>query len=59
MKICESSDPFIESPRDRIFIFCSSVLSPEGKEQIGSENKQLVDHRATLQGSTTSPNDPG
>ncbi|KAG5571660.1 hypothetical protein H5410_061426 [Solanum commersonii] len=37
MKICESPNPFGESPIDRIFAFCSSVLSPEGKEQIGHE----------------------
>ncbi|KAG5576116.1 hypothetical protein H5410_056250 [Solanum commersonii] len=59
MKICESPNPFGESPIDRLFSFCSSVPSPEGKEKIGSEKEQSAYRRATPQRSTTSPNYPG
>uniref|UniRef100_M1E061 Uncharacterized protein n=1 Tax=Solanum tuberosum TaxID=4113 RepID=M1E061_SOLTU len=37
MEICESPNPFGESPIDHLFAFCSSVPSLEGKEQIGGE----------------------
>uniref|UniRef100_M1DS98 Uncharacterized protein n=1 Tax=Solanum tuberosum TaxID=4113 RepID=M1DS98_SOLTU len=37
MKICVSPNPFGESLIDHIFAFCSSGLSPEGKEQIGGK----------------------
>uniref|UniRef100_M1DBX7 Uncharacterized protein n=1 Tax=Solanum tuberosum TaxID=4113 RepID=M1DBX7_SOLTU len=56
MKICESPNPFGKLPIDRIFAFCSSVLSPEGKEQIGGEKEQSAYHQATTQSSATSPN---
>uniref|UniRef100_M1DNI7 Uncharacterized protein n=1 Tax=Solanum tuberosum TaxID=4113 RepID=M1DNI7_SOLTU len=42
MKISESPNPFGESPIDHIFAFCSSVLSPGGKDQIGGEKEQLA-----------------
>ncbi|WMV32385.1 hypothetical protein MTR67_025770 [Solanum verrucosum] len=38
--------------------FCSSVLSPEGKDQVGGINKQSTHHREVLRSSTMSPNDP-
>uniref|UniRef100_M1DMW0 Uncharacterized protein n=1 Tax=Solanum tuberosum TaxID=4113 RepID=M1DMW0_SOLTU len=47
MKICESPNPFDESPIDRIFAFCSSALSPKGKEQIRGEKEQSAYHRGT------------
>ncbi|KAG5595261.1 hypothetical protein H5410_036493 [Solanum commersonii] len=59
MKICESPKPFGESPIYRIFSFCSSALSPEGKAQIGGEKEKSVNHRATPRSSDTSPNYPG
>ncbi|WMV58823.1 hypothetical protein MTR67_052208, partial [Solanum verrucosum] len=40
------------------FAFCSSVLSPEGKEQIGGEKEQSTYRRATPRSSATSPNYP-
>ncbi|WMV13632.1 hypothetical protein MTR67_007017, partial [Solanum verrucosum] len=39
------------------FAFCSSVLSPEGKDQVGGKREQSVDHREVLRNSTMSPND--
>jgi len=59
MKICESLNPFGESPIYRILAFCSSVLSPEGNEQISVEKEHLAYHRAALWGSVTPPNDAG
>ncbi|XP_015170745.1 uncharacterized protein [Solanum tuberosum] len=59
MKIFESPNPFGEPPIDRIFAFCSSALSPEGKEQIGNGKKQSAFRRATPRSSSTLPNDPG
>ncbi|KAG5615261.1 hypothetical protein H5410_015085 [Solanum commersonii] len=56
MKICESPNPFGESPIDHIFSFCSSALIPEGKEQIGGEKEQSAYRRATPRSSATSPN---
>ncbi|KAG5576566.1 hypothetical protein H5410_056700 [Solanum commersonii] len=35
-----------------------SVLSPERNDQISGEKERLACHRAVLQSSTTSPNDP-
>ncbi|WMV18457.1 hypothetical protein MTR67_011842 [Solanum verrucosum] len=52
MKICELSI-------DRIFTFCSSVLSPEGKEQIRGEKEQSAYRRETPRSSATLPNYPG
>ncbi|WMV24516.1 hypothetical protein MTR67_017901 [Solanum verrucosum] len=40
------------------FTFCSSVLSPEGKDQVGRKRKQSVHRREVLQSSTMSTNDP-
>ncbi|WMV13511.1 hypothetical protein MTR67_006896 [Solanum verrucosum] len=59
MKICESPNPSGDSPIDHIFCFCSSVLIPEGNEQIDGEKEQSVYCRVTLQSSVTSPNDTG
>ncbi|KAG5631956.1 hypothetical protein H5410_003673 [Solanum commersonii] len=39
-------NPFGESPKDLILAFCSSVLSPERKDQIGGEKKQSAYQRA-------------
>uniref|UniRef100_M1DSG8 Uncharacterized protein n=1 Tax=Solanum tuberosum TaxID=4113 RepID=M1DSG8_SOLTU len=58
MKISESPNPFDESPKGLILAFCSSVLSPEGKDQIGSKKKQSSYHQAALRSRTMSPNDP-
>ncbi|WMV18698.1 hypothetical protein MTR67_012083 [Solanum verrucosum] len=41
------------------FAFCSSVLSPEGKDQVGGKKEQSVNHREVSRSSTMSPNDPG
>ncbi|KAG5580459.1 hypothetical protein H5410_051086 [Solanum commersonii] len=46
MKICGSPKPF------------GVVLSPEGKDLIGSEKKQSACRRAVPRSSTRSPNDP-
>uniref|UniRef100_M1DDY2 Uncharacterized protein n=1 Tax=Solanum tuberosum TaxID=4113 RepID=M1DDY2_SOLTU len=37
--------------------FCSSVLRPEGKDQVGGKKKQSAHHREFLCSSTMSPND--
>ncbi|KAG5585958.1 hypothetical protein H5410_046392 [Solanum commersonii] len=67
MKICESPNPFGESPKGLILAFCSSVLSPEGKDQIGGgkeltqdddEQDQRVDRRVDRQFRLTFPSDP-
>ncbi|KAG5609604.1 hypothetical protein H5410_020885, partial [Solanum commersonii] len=42
MKICESPNPFGESPINRILAFCSSMLSPEGNEQIGVLHRPII-----------------
>ncbi|KAG5580598.1 hypothetical protein H5410_051225 [Solanum commersonii] len=36
----------------------SSVLSPEGKDQVGHEREQSTCHRTVPRSSTISPNDP-
>uniref|UniRef100_M1DKQ6 Uncharacterized protein n=1 Tax=Solanum tuberosum TaxID=4113 RepID=M1DKQ6_SOLTU len=40
------------------FAFCSSVLIPEGKDQVGGNGEQSAHHRDVPRGSTMSPNDP-
>ena len=40
------------------FTFCSSVLSPEGKDQVDGKKEQLAHRREVLRSSTMSPNDP-
>ncbi|KAG5599832.1 hypothetical protein H5410_031202 [Solanum commersonii] len=40
------------------FAFCSSVLSLEGKYQVGGKREQSMHHRDVPRGSTMSPNDP-
>ncbi|WMV25093.1 hypothetical protein MTR67_018478, partial [Solanum verrucosum] len=54
-KICESLNRFGESPIDRIFAFCSSVLRSEGKEQIGGEKEQSAYRQVTPRGSAHLP----
>uniref|UniRef100_M1DFP4 Uncharacterized protein n=1 Tax=Solanum tuberosum TaxID=4113 RepID=M1DFP4_SOLTU len=39
-------------------MFISSVLSPEGKDQVGGKRVQSVHHREVSRSSTMSPNDP-
>ncbi|WMV24622.1 hypothetical protein MTR67_018007, partial [Solanum verrucosum] len=53
-----SPNPFGESPKGLILVFCSSVLSPERKDQISGEKEQSACHRAVPRSSTMSPNDP-
>uniref|UniRef100_M1DB42 Polyprotein protein n=1 Tax=Solanum tuberosum TaxID=4113 RepID=M1DB42_SOLTU len=40
------------------FAFCSSVLSPEGKDQVSGNREQSAQCREVPQSSTMSPNDP-
>ncbi|WMV49855.1 hypothetical protein MTR67_043240 [Solanum verrucosum] len=40
------------------FAFCSSVLSPEGKDQVDGKREQSTHRRDVPRGSTISPNDP-
>ena len=40
------------------FAFCSSVLIPEGKDQVGGESKQLAYRRTVSRSSTMWTNDP-
>ncbi|KAG5595938.1 hypothetical protein H5410_037170 [Solanum commersonii] len=40
------------------FAFCSSVLIPEGMDQISGKGEQSAHRRDVPRGSTTSPNDP-
>ncbi|KAG5599366.1 hypothetical protein H5410_030736 [Solanum commersonii] len=40
------------------FAFCSSVLSTEGKDQVGGKKKQSAHRRDVSRGNTMSPNDP-
>uniref|UniRef100_M1DIP2 Integrase core domain containing protein n=1 Tax=Solanum tuberosum TaxID=4113 RepID=M1DIP2_SOLTU len=40
------------------FAFCSSVLSPEGKDQVGGQREQSMHRREVSRSSTMSPNDP-
>ncbi|KAG5605710.1 hypothetical protein H5410_027202, partial [Solanum commersonii] len=54
-KICKASNPFDQSPINQIFTFYSSVLSHNGKEQIGGENEQSAHHQAILRSSTSRP----
>ncbi|KAG5595241.1 hypothetical protein H5410_036473 [Solanum commersonii] len=58
MKICESPNPFGESPKGLILAFCFNVLSPERKDQIGGEKEQSGCRRAVPRSSTIYPNDP-
>ncbi|KAG5599140.1 hypothetical protein H5410_030510 [Solanum commersonii] len=56
MKICESPNPFGESQKGLILTFCSSVLSPERKDQIGGEKEQSAyQHDAQLERVNPSP----
>ncbi|KAG5610344.1 hypothetical protein H5410_021625 [Solanum commersonii] len=58
MKMYKSPNPFGESPTDHIFAFCSSVLSPEGKDQVSRKTEQSAHRREVPRSSTMSPNDP-
>ena len=58
MKIWESPNPFGESPKGLILAFCSSVPSPERKDQIDGEKEQSACRREIPWSSTMSPNDP-
>uniref|UniRef100_M1DLY6 Uncharacterized protein n=1 Tax=Solanum tuberosum TaxID=4113 RepID=M1DLY6_SOLTU len=58
MKISESPNPFGKSPTNHIFSSCSSVLSPEGKDQVGGKREQSAHRREVPRSSTMSPNDP-
>ncbi|WMV32763.1 hypothetical protein MTR67_026148, partial [Solanum verrucosum] len=40
------------------FAFCSSVLSAEGKVQVGGKREKSAHHREVPRSSTMSPNDP-
>uniref|UniRef100_M1DTT8 Uncharacterized protein n=1 Tax=Solanum tuberosum TaxID=4113 RepID=M1DTT8_SOLTU len=40
------------------FAFCSSLLSPEGKDRVDEKREQSVHHREVSRGSTMSPNAP-
>uniref|UniRef100_M0ZYM2 Uncharacterized protein n=1 Tax=Solanum tuberosum TaxID=4113 RepID=M0ZYM2_SOLTU len=40
------------------FAFCSSVLTPEGKDQVGGKREQSAHRREVPRSSTMSPNDP-
>ncbi|KAG5630311.1 hypothetical protein H5410_002028 [Solanum commersonii] len=40
------------------FAFCSSVLSPEGKDEVGGKREQSAYRRDVPRSSTMSPNDP-
>ncbi|KAG5610956.1 hypothetical protein H5410_022237 [Solanum commersonii] len=51
-------NPFGELPKGLILAFCSSVLRPEGNDQIGGEKEQSVCRRVVSQNNTMSPNDP-
>uniref|UniRef100_M1DL42 Uncharacterized protein n=1 Tax=Solanum tuberosum TaxID=4113 RepID=M1DL42_SOLTU len=55
MRIAESTWRFTEGS---YFAFCSSVLSPEGKDQVGGKREQLTHHREVPRNSTMSPNEP-
>uniref|UniRef100_M1ASS2 Uncharacterized protein n=1 Tax=Solanum tuberosum TaxID=4113 RepID=M1ASS2_SOLTU len=46
MKIQESPNPFGESSKAISLAFCSSVLSPEGNDQIGGEKEHSMYRRA-------------
>ncbi|KAG5619640.1 hypothetical protein H5410_004858 [Solanum commersonii] len=52
------AEPIRHIPTGPILAFCSSELSLEGKDQIGSEKEQLACHRAVSRSSTILPNDP-
>ncbi|KAG5577118.1 hypothetical protein H5410_057252, partial [Solanum commersonii] len=54
----DSLNPFGELPKGLILAFCSSVLSPEINDQIGSEKEQSACRRVVPQSSTKLPNDP-
>uniref|UniRef100_M1E136 Integrase core domain containing protein n=1 Tax=Solanum tuberosum TaxID=4113 RepID=M1E136_SOLTU len=54
-KIYESPNPFGESPTYCIFAFCSSVLSPDEKDQVGGKRKQSAHRREVPRRSTMSP----
>ncbi|WMV30642.1 hypothetical protein MTR67_024027 [Solanum verrucosum] len=40
------------------FVFCSIVLSPEGKDQVGGKREQSAHRREVSRSNTMSPNDP-
>ncbi|KAG5571672.1 hypothetical protein H5410_061438 [Solanum commersonii] len=56
-KACISPSPVGESSISLEITFCSSVLSPKGKDQVGDEMKQSACRRVVPQSSTISPND--
>ncbi|KAG5571669.1 hypothetical protein H5410_061435, partial [Solanum commersonii] len=53
----KSPSPVGESSISLEITFCSSVLSPKGKDQVGDEMKQSACRRVVPQSSTISPND--
>uniref|UniRef100_M1DJ77 Uncharacterized protein n=1 Tax=Solanum tuberosum TaxID=4113 RepID=M1DJ77_SOLTU len=55
MRIAESTWQVAERSH---FAFCSSVLSPEGKDQVRGKREQSVHRRDVSRGNTMSPNDP-
>ncbi|WMV46434.1 hypothetical protein MTR67_039819 [Solanum verrucosum] len=55
LRIVESTWPVAEGSH---FAFCSSVLSPEEKDQVGGNKKQSAHHRAVPRSSTMPPNEP-
>ncbi|WMV45545.1 hypothetical protein MTR67_038930 [Solanum verrucosum] len=55
LRITESTSRVAEGSH---FTFCSSMLSPEGKDQVGGKREQSAHHRGVPRNSTMSPNDP-
>ncbi|WMV37903.1 hypothetical protein MTR67_031288, partial [Solanum verrucosum] len=55
LKVAEST---WRVPKWSYFTFCSSVLSPEVKDQVGGKREQSVYHREVPRSNTMSPNDP-
>ena len=54
LRIAESTWRVAE---ESYFAFCSSVLSPEGKDQVGDEKEHSACRWTVPRGSTISPND--
>uniref|UniRef100_M1DTP6 Uncharacterized protein n=1 Tax=Solanum tuberosum TaxID=4113 RepID=M1DTP6_SOLTU len=55
MRITEST---LRVSEGSYFAFCSSVLSPEGKDQVGRKKEQSANCQEAPRSSTMSPNDP-
>ena len=55
LRIAESTWRVVEGS---YFTFCSSVLSPEGKDQVGEKREQSAHCWEVSRSSTMSPNDP-